>query len=321
MCLFIIMIVLFLNHKLKKCGVYQYGTRLFDILSKSSENTYVFKEVENYNEYISILNNIHYDAILYNYHPHIMGWLNNHTIQKRTKNIGLQHDLTENDLFDTTLRLDTTLPERPNRYNIPRPIFENVDKMLENYTPSTERIKQFIQFSEPNVPVFGSFGFGFRRKGFVQMVQLINHQYDSAIIKLVMPHADTVPSDRGIVEECCHMITKPNIKLLITHDFFDEKDLLMFLKSNTMNVFLYETHPSAGVSSVIDYALSVKTPIAISNASWFRHIYADEICVNCCPLMDIMNTTKQSEKMLEQFSHTNLIKKVDDVFLDRYQSI
>lgn len=311
------MIVLFFNHKLKKCGVYQYGIRLFDILRKSTNITFVFKEVENKEEYLHVLKDTPYDAIFYNYHPHIMGWLDKNTIQKKTKNIGLQHDLTENDLFDITLRLDTTLPERPFRYNIPRPIFEEVHRILENYTPSTERIANFIQFSEPNVPIFGSFGFGFRRKGFVQMVQLIHAQYEKAIIKLVMPHADTVPSDRGIVEECCRSITKPDIKLLIIHDFFEEKDLLYFLRSNHMNIFLYETHPSAGVSSVIDYALSVDVPIAISDASWFRHIYADEICVNRNPLHTIMkDKTKHREHLLEQFSHANLIKKVEKVLIE-----
>lgn len=314
------MIVLFLNHKIKKCGVYQYGRRLFDILHKSKENTYVFKEVENEAEYRNLLQDS-YDSILYNYHPDIMGWLTTSTIQRRTKNVGLQHDLTENDIFDITLRLDTTLSERPCRYNIPRPIFEDVDSLLENYIPSTERIAGFIHYAEPNVPIFGSFGFGFRRKGFVQMVQLIQQQYDEAIIKIVMPHADTVPSDLGIVEDCCRVLTKPNIKLLIIHDFFEEKDLLYFLRSNHMNVFLYETHPSAGVSSVIDYAVSVKVPIAISNASWFRHIYDDEICVNKNRLEQIQNKTEAFDKRRQEFCHTNLIQKVDNVLSNRYQII
>jgi hypothetical protein len=312
------MIVLFLNHKIKKCGVYQYGIRLFDILRKSTENTYVFKEVENETDYRTVLQDS-YDLILYNYHPHIMGWLTTSTIQRRTKNVGLQHDLTENNIFDITLRLDTTLSERPCRYNIPRPIFEDVDTLLESYTPSTERIANFIHYAEPHVPIFGSFGFGFRRKGFVQMVQLIHQQYDEAIIKIVMPHADTVPSDPGIVEDCCRVLTKPNIKLLIIRDFFEEKDLLYFLRSNHLNVFLYETHPSAGVSSVIDYALSVKVPIAISNASWFRHIYDDAICVNKNRLEQIQNKTEAFDKRRQEFCHANLIQKIDNVLSNRYQ--
>jgi len=243
-----------------------------------------------------------------------MSWLNGDNIQKKVKNIGLQHDLEENDIFDITLRLDTTLPERHMRYNIPRPIFENIESLLENYKPSSENIKAFINFSEEDVPIFGSFGFGAYRKGFNKIVELINHHYEKAIIKIVMPTADTGPNDYGIVEQCHNLNTNPNIKLMIIHDFFEEKDLLQFLRSNSMNIFLYDTHHSAGVSSVIDYALSVKKPLAISDASWFRHIYSDEICVNKTHVKDIMNaSTDHCEKMTNIFSHNNLIKKVDDV--------
>jgi hypothetical protein len=243
-----------------------------------------------------------------------MGWLNSNNIQKKVKNIGLQHDLEENNIFDTTLRLDTTLIERHMRYNIPRPIFENIETLLENYKPSSENINAFINFSEEDVPVFGSFGFGFARKGFNKIVKLINQHYDKAIIKFIMPHADTQSSDPGIVEECYNCITKPNIKLMIIHDFVEEQDILYFLRSNSMNIFLYDTHHSAGVSSVIDYALSVKKPLAISDTSWFRHIYSDEICVERTHIKDIMNVSMgHCKKMLDIFSHNNLIKKVDDV--------
>jgi hypothetical protein len=311
--------VLFVNHKIKKCGVYQYGVRLFDILKKSTNVNYIFKEIDTYNEYIEALNHTSYDAILYNYHPVIMKWLNVNSIQTKIKNIGLQHDLVENDIFDITLRLDTTLPERNDRYNIPRPIFENIDTLLDNYVPSIDSVNSFINYKEDGVPIFGSFGFGFKRKGFHKIVKLINDNYDNAIIKFVMPHADTQSSDVGIVEECKSYITKPTIKLIISHDFFSEMDILFFLKSNTMNLFLYDTHLSAGVSSVTDYALSVKTPLAISNASWFRHIYSDEICVDKTHINDIMSlSTGHCEQILKLFSHDNLIQKVDNIMIHSY---
>jgi hypothetical protein len=45
------MLVLFLNHKVQSCGVYQYGLRMYNILKKSNENKYIYCEIENYNEY------------------------------------------------------------------------------------------------------------------------------------------------------------------------------------------------------------------------------------------------------------------------------
>ena len=40
--------VLFVNHKIKKCGVYQYGVRLFTILKESEKINWVFKEMDCY---------------------------------------------------------------------------------------------------------------------------------------------------------------------------------------------------------------------------------------------------------------------------------
>jgi len=129
-----------------------------------------------------------------------------------------------------------------------------------------------------------------------------------------MPHADTQPSDPTVVKKCLRNVTKKGIKVMISHDFLDEKDILLFLRSNTMNIFMYDTHHSAGVSSVIDYALSVKTPIAISDASWFRHIYSDEICVYKNNILDIMNVSNNyCLKFHDIFSNENLRNKVKNV--------
>ena len=74
------MIVLFLNHKIQSCGVYQYGVRVFNILQKSYTPVYVYKEIENYTEYVDITNKIKPKIIIYNYHGATMSWLNNNTI-------------------------------------------------------------------------------------------------------------------------------------------------------------------------------------------------------------------------------------------------
>lgn len=313
--------VLFVNHKIKKCGVYQYGIRLFDILKKSENINWVFLEMDCYAEYINEIQSAKYDLIFYNYHPMIMRWLNPFNIQRRVKNIGLQHDLVENDIFDVTLRLDCTLKERPNRFNIQRPIFEDVDKLLENYTPNSKDFAEFLDIGKgKNTPIFGSFGFGFKRKNFDHIVKYVCNNCDEAIIKFVMPNADTQPFDEQIIGECIQELKKPNIKLLIYRDFVDELDIVKFLQTTTMNIFMYDTHESAGVSSVIDYALSVKTPIAITDSSWFRHIYSEEIDVG---VKDINHIFKYShavcDKYRDAFSNKNLIDTVDRHVINNIQ--
>lgn len=312
--------VLFVNHKIKKCGVYQYGIRLYNILKKSKNVHFVFCEIENHDEYKEQLALLNYDLIFYNYHPQIMGWLNHMNIQRRVKNIGLQHDLEENDIFDITLRLDTTLVETKNRYNIPRPIFENVDTLLKDYTSPSNSFNDFLNYKEDGIPIFGSFGFCFDRKGFDKIVKLICDNYDNAIIKLLMTRADTAPFDSHVINRCYENLTKPNVKLMITHEFVEEIDVLKFLQSNTMNIFLYDSHPSAGVSSVTDYALSVRTPIAISNASWFRHIYSTDICVDATNIKDIMKKSVDvCDKLRDIFSNENLIETVENIILNNIE--
>ena len=86
--------VLFFNHKIQKCGVYQYGKRVFDIIEKDNEIKYIYKEIDCYEEYCKFLSeNSNINAIIYNYHVLTMSWLNHSNIQKNIKNIGLQHDL------------------------------------------------------------------------------------------------------------------------------------------------------------------------------------------------------------------------------------
>ena len=132
-----------------------------------------------------------------------------------------------------------------------------------------------------------------------------------------MPRADTDPFDEYIIGECMEELKKPNVKLFISYEFVDEIDIVKFLQTTTMNVFMYESHVSAGVSSVIDYALSVKTPIAITNSSWFRHIYSEEIDIG---VKDINHILKYSsavcDKYRELFSNKNLIDTVDKHIID-----
>ena len=307
--------VLFLNHTKQQCGVYQYGKRLYDVLKKTVGINYIYYEIDNEKDYIkSILDNegsIH--SIIYNYHAYTMSWLNNTNIQKKIKNIGIPHESSES-LFDIVLNIDPMCTEVNNKYSIPRPIFEKIDELLENYNPSNQSIKNFIEYSKEGKPIFGSFGFGFLNKGFHKIIEIINQQFDSAIIKLVIPIAYFDPNSEITplkMKNLCESINrKPDIELMITHDFFSTEELLLFLKSNTMNLFLYDFMKGRGISSVIDYALSVKKPFGISDSYMFRNIYSDEICLYKTSMNECMKKfPKYSENFLNEYSNNNIINK------------
>jgi hypothetical protein len=318
--------VLFFNHKINNCGVYQYGKRVIDILHKNIEINYIYKEIdciEEYNTIINEHNNI--KAIIYNYHGSTMSWLNFSNIQKIIKNIGIPHESPEH-LFDIICNIDPNAPESYNRFSLPRPIYENVDELISisslyNDPTINDDIQNFInKYTDTNIPIFGSFGFGFDNKGFDKIIKYVNEQYNSAIIKFVIPiaHFDPEPNRVYRLKHLCMNIPiKPGIKIMINHNFFSTNDILKFLSFNTMNIFLYDTMHGRGISSTIDYALSVKKPFAISDSYMFRNIYSDEIClyknsIDYC----LHNSLKYSLFYLNKYSNSTLIQKINNIIIN-----
>jgi hypothetical protein len=93
----------------------------------------------------------------------------------------------------------------------------------------------------------------------------------------------------------------------------DDEELLDFLASNTINIFMYDGMPGRGCSSVIDYALSVNRPIGISNSHMFRHIYSDEICLYKRSIADIIEKGNEYlDRFRQLWSEDRLIQIIDN---------
>lgn len=300
--------VLFLNHDRKQCGVYQYGKRVYDIIKAS--NIYEYHEVTSQVDYQNLVEQSHYTAIIYNYHGATMPWLNRTNICKTQPNIGILHE-SYVDCFDKIIEIDPNAQETSTVRTIPRPLFENLSLTNECMSPTFHTFVSSHQTESR--PIFGSFGFGFSNKGFPTIVKMINEQYEDAIIKFLIPTADfdADPSMRErVLQACFQEKTKPNIILMIYTDFVNENDLLIFLRSNTMNMFLYDKLHGRGISSTIDYALSVRRPLGISDSDMFRHIYHDNICVYKNNIQTCMqNSLLHCEKFCQLYSHDNMRNK------------
>lgn len=307
--------VLFLNHKKQQCGVYQYGKRVYNILTKCSSIRYTYKEVENLQEYNdAIMKGPPYNAVIFNYVHATMPWLNKQTIQKQQENVGICHDFFT-DFFDKHISI---VPEYQGHYTIPRPLFEDIPH-YELKGPFSEFVSYKDDNDDSNTPIFGSFGFGFNFKGFHKIVKMVNDQYDKAIIKFVIPSAafDGDPHTvKKACDECRRHNRKEGITLMIHTDFVSEEELLMFLQSNTMNIFLYDKLHDRGISSVADYALSVGVPLGISDSLFFRHIYDDRICLYKTTIDDCMKVSVQHcEPFRSLYSHRNMLEKFKEILL------
>lgn len=67
-----------------------------------------------------------------------------------------------------------------------------------------------------------------------------------------------------------------------------------------------------GISSVIDYAISVNKPFIISDSYMFRNVYSDDICAYKTDInTGIENSHKLLPIFLNKYCNKKLIDKVD----------
>lgn len=300
--------ILFINHKQKQCGVYQYGYRSAMILKRSKKYNFMYFEVDDEISFSQAVKAGYPSAILYNYHPSTMYWLNKGVISKykSIKHYGIHHEgnNTMSVGFDAYINTDCFFIDIKNMFSVPRPLLEN----------------HFAEIIRPDIPTIGSFGFGFSNKGFERLVKLVNEQFDTAHINLNIPFAyygDMYGNiAKGIANSCKYYMTNKNITLNISHDFLDDTQLLDYLSCNSINAFLYDEMPGRGLSSVIDYAISVNVPIAITNTYMFRHIsgISPSICIEKRSLKEIVSSGSEIlQPYREWWSNANLINKYESI--------
>jgi len=299
--------ILFLNHTQKRCGVYQYGKRISEILEKDNRYKLIYSEVENNFDFQKCLETHNPDVILYNWHLSTMNWLNNNITSslKNKKQLFFFHEIHTPNFSNSNgmITLDLSEDEKNKKFSIPRPLYE------------------FNELKNKNEKLtIGSFGFGFTNKGFDKICSLINENFESAIIKLHISSAFFGDIDGkialSIIDKCRKKINKKNIELITTNNFLSNKEILSFLNSNDVNIFMYDSMPGRGVSSCIDYSLSVNTPIVVNNSNMFRHILSEkpEISIEKNNIIDILNMGIEPVKYFrEKWSGQNLRDKFYEI--------
>ncbi len=307
--------ILIISHKEQQCGVYQYGRNIADALRKSNKYHFMYAECSSAEEFLSIVNSIIPAAIIYNYHPYppsTLPWLKKKIIRKvKLPHIDIMHEATQQmadsaggSFFQYHIAPDPTLL-------LKNPIVYKTGRLIPKYSNICDL---------PEIPTIGGFGFGTAGKGFERLVSTVQKEFDEAIIRLHIPFAAFGDSDgseaRAIGKRCKGLIVKSGIKLILSHDFLSQEQLLDFLAKNSINAFFYEENKGRGISSVIDYALAVQRPLAITRSNMFRHIHgaSPSICIEDASLKEIMNNG--FEPLLQFFREWN-----EDNFIWDYERI
>lgn len=320
--------ILFVTHKPKQCGVYEFGKAVFHAISTSSKYNFIKVECESLDELNKAAKQYNPAAIIYNYHPSVLPWLctkiskgiyRNNLSGIKAVQIGIIHEVTQqvadtatgysnkfilgpsqkklNSLFDFYIAADPTLL-------LKNPLVYKTGRLIPEYSK---------QVAAPVKTTIGSFGFATPKKGFEKLVQQVQDEFDDVLIRLNMPAADFGDADgnnaRQIASACRNLITKPGIQLEVTHQFMNDNELLDFLAGNSMNAFMYEDKEGRGISSAIDNALAVKKPIAVSRCPMFRHILQarPSVCIEDNSLKTIIqNGFSPLEKISSHWNAENL---------------
>jgi len=261
--------ILLVSHRDARCGIFQFGKNLAAALSHAQRFEYQYVECGDAGELAATVERLKPRATIYNHHVATMPWLNvTETRRYAFAQIGIFHEVTQSTsdavdsaLFDYTVAADPTLLLRNPR------VFKT-GRYVEPYVN-----RQPV----PAVPTIGSFGFATGGKGFERLVREVHEEFDEARIRLQIPYSHFGDRSgevaRASAQACREIVTKPGIQLEIGHDFLSTEALLDFLAQNSMNAFLYDDVEGRGISSVVDYALAVGRPLAVSTSSMFRHVH------------------------------------------------
>jgi hypothetical protein len=251
---------------------------MFRTLSESEGDIWTYAECDSLQELLDVTSCQNSELILLNYHPATMPWAKSSELMNLAMpKMAVWHEANQTQAssvivnpFDALICLDPTL------------IFTN---------PRLISGPRFIKLPDqrrlPANPIFtvGSFGFATANKGFERLCGLVNAEFDQAKIRINIPRHDSedMVSQSQIettVTACRLQISKPDIVLELTHKFLDDAGLYKFLARNDLNAFLYDDASERGISSCIDYALSVRRPIAVSGSSMFRSLRGLESSVS-----------------------------------------
>ena len=217
-----------------------------DILTNNQSNKYKFislftdsnEELENF-----ILEKKP-AIIIYNFHGHTTPFFKEQTIRNKYSHIF--HIMVHYDLLQTNI--DNFVPEHFHGFHY---IISDNEKLNYNsgnvfcVTRSVPYLKKLEKKTRNDeIPIIGFQGFGFPHKGICRIAYKIQEEFDEAIFRLHIPYSyfgdPTGEQARARVNEVYSIITKPGIKIEVSHNFFSE--ILYRVHTNSVSYNMGSSH-------------------------------------------------------------------------------
>jgi hypothetical protein len=304
------------------CGVGIRGELTSKILTSRYSNKYNFiiEFIDNNNDLDIVIQKHFPKIIIYNYHSGATPWLNDQTIRLKyntIKHIMIHYDLLQKDI-------DNFNPSNFVGFNY---VITDNDRLITNNT-SIFLVPRSIPFSDKinnenridKIPKIGFQGFGFAHKGINKLAHQIQYEFDDAIFRLHMPcsyFCDRYGNEaRNRVNEVRSIITKPGIKIEVSHDFLSDEDIIKWLNENTINCYFYDYLPNSGIASSPDYAIAAKRPIAINNSRMVVNLHnlSPSIEIEKSSLKEIINNgITPLLPLYEKYKQENVVRRYEDI--------
>jgi hypothetical protein len=306
--------IYFINSRRENCGVYQYGLRIWDAL-KESKLDISYYEIETIEEFYKLdLNSV--DILFFNWieggAEGPFGWYQHPTVMDIKNNYGHIKTVTIMHTPDFwTAAFDFIIDQDPAKDGFTRPLY--------NYDLSKPK-------PQNDIPHIGSFGFAGERKGFDDLVKMVNDQFEEAQVNIHITRAHYGDADgvgqQADIDRMQAVPLKPGIKLNITTDFLTNEEVLDFCRNNDLMVFAYRH--GRDISGVPDYVISADTPLAVTNVGMFNPVYSPEIDMALHTLPEILEfnkTTNYVGKLREEWSRENLRSTFENLATIVYNTV
>lgn len=316
--------VIYVNHRTQKCGVYEFGRTIGAVLVRSEVFDIVYSECDSWEEFKKIYDTERPDAVIYNYHPSTMPWISRRSGLKGPQSycidaiqIGTIHEAYQEAVDSATdLVFDYHIAPDPTLI-LKNPIVYKTGRLVRRFN---------VEHNINDIITVGSFGFATNGKGFGRIVDIVQSEFDEAVININISFAKFGDEDgslaRNIAQNLRSRITKQGIRLNVTHHHFSEDELVHFLARNDLNAFLYDYAEKRGIASTTEWALSARRPLAITKSSMFRHLFMcyPSICIEDNSLRAIItNGTAPTEQVYEDWCQENLLWDYERIIADVFR--
>jgi nucleoside-diphosphate-sugar epimerase len=321
------------------CGIGIRGKLTADILTNGQSKKYNFitAYIDNNYDLEQFILKHKPVIIIYNYHSFTTQFYNDESLRNKYKNIihimihyditqdkvnnynpdhfcGFKHIITDNDKIikkkngKTFFKVTRSNPKSIETINMEKNIHKN-------------------EVRNDTIPIIGFQGFGVPHKGIHKIAYKIQEEFDEAIFRLHIPFSyygdPNGDKARQRVAEVKDIITKPGIKIEVSHDFLSDEEIVTWLHNNTINCYFYDYLENSGIASSPDYAIAARRPIAVNNSRMLVNLH------NLTPSIEIEhNSLKQIIKngvtplipIYEKYKQENVVsdyEKICDILLEK----